>query len=356
MGGGIRKRRVPSRRFTESGNQTAICLRTTIRIYAIPSAAAGPFEHFCVRSPRPKFMEKQIINVLEEKGPLSGAELLETLGDDALLLWRACKVSEQVAIQTIGCRYLRLDTKVDGFARLSPSILREFLTYSVLGLPWDQDSLVRKAHEVASHIKEVSRAKLELAKNIFSAVLSRFENDALIEEQACILIAGDIVYEMAHDVPRPERSTGKLVKGSDMDLVVVVDDLFPKQLMGRMDELIYQEKQKVLIAPHLREEIDYVVKDLARVREQMEFDTFKRMVACKILQESTLLCGKQDLFRTIKAMLREQGITEKLIGMEDRAMIFRRDAEATLLREDPEKIKHEHLSLFYPTEESEEFE
>jgi hypothetical protein len=301
-------------------------------------------------------MEKEIIKVLIEKGPLTGAELLETLGDDALLLWRACKLSEQVSIQTIGCRYLRLDSKVDGFARLSPSILREFLTYSVIGLTRDQDSLVRKAHEVASHIKEVSRSKLELAKNIFSTVLSGLENDVLMKERACILIAGDIVYDMAHDAPRPERSTGKLVKGSDMDLVVVVDDLFPKELMERMDEMIYREKQNILITPHLREEVDYVVKDLARVREQMGFDTFKRMVACKILQESTLLFGKQDLFEAIKSMLLEQGITEKLMRMEEHAAIFRRDAEATLLREDPEKIKNEGLYLFYPTEESEEFE
>jgi len=301
-------------------------------------------------------LEKEIITVLKEKGPLTGAEILETLGEDALLLWRACKLSKNLAIQTVGCRYLRLDSKIEGFARLSPSILREFLTYSVIGFPWDRDSLSRKANEIASHIKEVSKAKLELANNIFSAVLSRLENDVLIKERACILMAGDIVFEMAHDVPRPERSTGKLVKGSDMDLVVVVDDLFPKELMERMDELIYQEKQNVLIAPHLREEIDYVVKDLARVREQMEFDTFKRMVACKILQESTLLCGRQDLFKAVKEMLREQGITDKLIAMEDRATIFRKDAEEFLLREIPEKIKNEGLYLFYPTEESEEFE
>jgi len=118
----------------------------------------------------------------------------------------------------------------------------------------------------------------------------------------------------------------------------------------------YREKQKVLITPHLREEVDYVVKDLARVREQMEFDTFKRMVACKILQESTLLFGKQDLFETIKSMLLEQGITEKLMRMEEHAAIFRSNAETTLLREDPAKIKNEGLYLFYPTEESEEFE
>ena len=301
-------------------------------------------------------MEKEIIAVLEDKGPLTGAEILDALGDDALFLWRACRRSKQVAIQTIGCRYLRLDSKIEGFARLSPSILREFLTYSAVGLTRDQDSLVRKANEIASHIREVSKAKLELAKNVFSTVLSRLENDVLIKEQACILIAGDIVYDMAHDAPRPERSTGKLVKGSDMDLVVVVDDLFPKELMERMDEMIYREKQNVLMTPHLREEMDYVVKDLARVREQMGFDTFKRMVACKILQESTLLFGNQDLFKTIKSMLQEQGIPEKLVRMEDQAAIFRRDAEATLLREDPEKIKNEGLYLFYPTEESEEFE
>jgi hypothetical protein len=123
-----------------------------------------------------------------------------------------------------------------------------------------------------------------------------------------------------------------------------------------MDEMIYREKQNVLITPHLREEMDYVVKDLARVREQTGFDTFKRMVACKILQESTLIFGNQDLFKTIKSMLQELGITEKLMKMEDQAAIFRRDAEATLLREDPEKIKKEGLYLFYPTEESEEFE
>jgi len=301
-------------------------------------------------------MEKEIIAVLEDKGPLTGAEILDALGADALLLWRACRRSKQVAIQTIGCRYLRLDAKIEGFARLSPSILREFLTYSAIGLTRDQDSVVRKANEIASHIREVSKAKLELAKNIFSTVLSRLENDALIREQACILIAGDIVYDMAHDAPRPERSTGKLVKGSDMDLVVVVDDLFPKEWMERMDEMIYREKQNVLITPHLREEMDYVVKDLARVREQTGFDTFKRMVACKILQESTLIFGNQDLFKTIKSMLQELGITEKLMKMEDQAAIFRRDAEATLLREDPEKIKKEGLYLFYPTEESEEFE
>jgi hypothetical protein len=58
-----------------------------------------------------------------------------------------------------------------------------------------------------------------------------------------------------------------------MDLVVVVDDQFPKASMERMDEAIYKEKYRLLITPHLREEIDYIVKKLERVREQVRFDT-----------------------------------------------------------------------------------
>lgn len=305
-------------------------------------------------SPRP--LEKGIIDLLKKRGPLTGAEMLHALGGDALLLWRACNGSKDLTVQGIGCRYLRLDSRIAQYARLSPSILREFLTYSVTGLASDPDALQQKAREVASHIQQVSQAKLQLAREVFLAVISRLEDDGVIRAHACSLIAGDIVYGMAHDVPRPERSTGKMVKGSDMDLVVIVDDQCPRGLLQRLDEAIFREKQNVLMSPHLREEIDYVVKDLSRVREQLRFNTFKRMVACKILQEGVFLWGRQDLFEALKTMLEKEGITRKLAKMESQAAMFRQDAEAYLLREDVHKIREEGLHLFYPTEESEEFE
>jgi hypothetical protein len=301
-------------------------------------------------------LEEQIAALLTETGPLTGAELVERSGQDPLLLWRSCRASKILAVQTIGRRYLRLDLEVAGYARLSPSILREFLTYSVIGITRDHDSLNRKVNVIASHIQRISEAKLKLAGNIFSAVLSRLDKETLIQSRTCALIAGDIAYGMAHDVPRPERSTGKLVKGSDMDLVIVVDDRFPKAIMEQIDETVYQEKHRILRAPHLREEIDYVVKDLDRVREQVRFDNFKHMVACKILQEGVFLYGNPDLFRTIKSMLVEKGVSEKLMGMKRRAELARRNAEAYLLAEDPARIKNEGLTLFYPAEESEEFE
>ena len=147
-----------------------------------------------------------------------------------------------------------------------------------------------------------------------------------------------------------------MVTGSDLDLVVVVDDEFPDELMKKLDDSIYTEKYRLLMAHHLKEELDYIVKKLSRVREQVRFETFKHMVACKILHEGAFLHGSEDLFTTVKTLLRTQGVTAKINELEKQARVFRRDAEAYLLHEDPEKIKKESSSLFYPTEESEEFE
>ncbi|MBW2119046.1 MAG: hypothetical protein JRF53_11640 [Deltaproteobacteria bacterium] len=301
-------------------------------------------------------MEKKIINLIKDNGPLTGSEIWEVVGGDGLILWRTCKRSQYLTIRTAGTHYLRLDRRLKGFTRLSPSIFREFLTYSVVGLSGDVNSLEKRIGSVASHIEEISKSKVELAFRVISGLSSRLVTERPLNEDACFIIAGDIVYNMAHDVPRPERSTGKLVNGSDMDIVVIMNDECGEDLIKRLDNAIYQEKYRLLIAPHIREEIDYIVKDLARVREQLRFDSFRHILACKILQEGTLLYGSEDIFHSVKSMLRDKGVTAKLEGLERLARVFRRDAEQYLLREDPDKIIDESLYLFYPTEESEEFE
>lgn len=301
-------------------------------------------------------MKREITELIEKKGPLRGAELLAAVRGDPLLLLRTCMLSNDLIIRRVGTRYLRFDRRIEGYARLSPSVLREFLTYSVIGVPSDLDSLERKADELTARIEEISRAKSDLAYNIVSSIVYRLGDEDLINEHACFIIAGDIVFNMAHDVPRPERSTGKMVKGSDMDIVVVVDDYLPKGMIERIDEEIYKEKYSQLLNPYAKEEIDYIVKDLDRVRGQVKFDTFKRMVACKILHEGTLLWGSEELFHTVKEILKENGVTEKIAAMEEHAKSFREKAEDYLLKEEPQNIKGHDLDLFYPTEESEEFE
>ena len=303
-----------------------------------------------------KLMEDGIIEIIKNKGPLTGSQLLNYIDEDPLLLLRSCRLSKKLSIGIVGTRYLRLDRKIEGYARLSPSIMREFLTYSVIGLATDNATMERKAEALYNHFKKISRYKSDLAGNLVAVLAGRLGDDHYVKNHACFILAGDIVFNMAHDVPRPERSTRKMVQGSDMDIVVIVDNSFPENLIRRLDEVIYLEKGKLLQSPHMKEEIDYIVKDMDKVAEQMRFDTFKSMVACKIMHEGAFLYGSEEMFLLVKKMLRENGVTEKIKDMEEQARIFREKADEYLVREDPGKIRKEGADFFYPAEESEEFE
>jgi hypothetical protein len=300
-------------------------------------------------------MEEEIINLISTHGPLTGSEIRKFLRGDHLLLWQTCKTSSNLEVKSIGVRYLRFDRQVKGFARLSPSILREFLTYSIVGLS-DKPLLIKKrGEEIFSHIVKVSRSKWELARHLVEVVKAQL-GDAWPHEQICFILAGDIVYDMAHDVPRPERSTGEMVRGSDIDLVVILSDDVPEDFIRRLDTTIYQEKYKYLKLPTINEEIDYVIKKMERVREQVCFDTFKHMVACKILQEGKLIGGSDRLYQQVIQLLQDNGVLEKLHSLQEAAVAFRKKEEEFLVQNDAKSINREDLYYFYPAEESEEFE
>jgi hypothetical protein len=297
-----------------------------------------------------------IVNLIRAKGPCTGLEIKKEIDIDSLLIWKACKISQKLQVRTLGKRYLRLDRHVDGFARLSPSILREFFTYSVVGLASDPDLLEKRCIEIVDRIHEISRLKFELAQRMVSEIMEEFEDGVSKNHQICFIIAGDIVYDMAHDVPRPERSTGKLVKGSDIDLIVVVDDNLPDTSITKLDELIYRKKYRLLINPVVNEEVDYKIKRLGLIRDQARFDNFKHMVAVKILQEGLLLYGSENLYHTIKTIIQENGLPEKLDELERLAEIFRNKAEESILDNSLDKEKIKEMHLFYSAEEFEEFE
>lgn len=300
--------------------------------------------------------EKEILAPLEQRGPLTGAELRDTLGEDSFGQWKTCTLSSKLTVQRVGRRFLRLDENVDGLARLSPSILREFLTYSVVGPADDAAALQRRAEEVASHARAVTARKLQLARKFVGELAAALGPADEPGESFSVLLAGDIVYDMAHDVPRPERSTGQLVRGSDIDLVFIVDDEAPQAAIERLDAAVYDLKYRYLVNPSMREEIDYIVKRLERMREQAAFDTFKRMVACKILAESVLLYGDEALFGAAKALLAEHALGQRLDDLERAAIDARDAAETYLLGTGLDSLSGDDLYLFYTSDESEEFE
>ncbi len=302
-------------------------------------------------------VERAVADLVRARGPLTGAEIAKEIGETgSLRIWKACKSSPELRVRSLGIRYMRLERNVEGFARLSPSILREFFTYSVVGLAGDPGPLEKRCGEISGRIRAISDYKLGLARQMVFEIMEEFRSDVPGDHRVCFIIAGDIVYGMAHDVPRPEHSTGKLVKGSDIDLIVVVGDAFPDSSIERLDRIIYGKKYRMLINPAVNEEVDYIIKRLATIEKQALFDDFRRKVAIKILQEGVLLHGSEELFDTVKTLLKDRGLVEKLEELARQAKAHREDAEEALLsgRLDEESIRKTHL--FYSADEFEEFE
>lgn len=297
-----------------------------------------------------------IERVLGARGPLTGAELHAAVGGEVFGLWKLCRGSDALRLQRTGRRYVRLDRTVAGFARLSPSVLREFLTYTVIGLPTQQAEIALAAKRLQARTRAISRAKLRVAQRFVDEVLEPLIAAGLDPDQFCVLIAGDVVHEMSHDVVRQESSSGARVDGSDLDLVVLVSDDAPNEAVAGLDAAIKQRKWLYLRNPALREEVDYVVKRFARLAEQAEFDTFTRMVACKVFDEAQLLAGSRALHEAGRALLAERGVLERLRELEVAAAVRRSEREEYLLRVEGDHLPADRQQQFYTDEEAAEFE
>ena len=297
---------------------------------------------------------EDIVNILKESGPQTGGQLQDRTGTDPLPLWQTCKHAPEIHCECIGKRFVRLDRHVEGYARLSPSIRREFLTYTVLGLEDQASDIKAKAHQLREEIQDISETKLDLAREAVDSTVQSLAEWKSMQEKVCFIIAGDITYNMAHAVPRPEVSTGKMVRGSDLDILAIAEDDVSREFLKALDQAIFKKKHFLLVHPNYQEEIDYVVKNIAKVREQLAFDSFPHMIASKILHESNLLYGSSSVFRKVKGMVEESGIPRKLALLEQRAEKYREEAELSLLRPDIKEADAATLHLFYTREEGDE--
>ena len=158
---------------------------------------------------------------------------------------------------------------------------------------------------------------------------------------------------MAHAEPRPESSTGELVRGSDLDIITVTDGLSPL-LTEELDSIIYREKYSLLMNPASKEELDYIIKDLELVNQQLKFDHFKAMVASKILAEGQYLYGSEKIFNRVKELIRLNAVAEKIATLQEKAILDRKHAEAALLGALKTADREQLMALFYTTEEKEE--
>lgn len=296
---------------------------------------------------------EHLIAFLKNRGPVSGKDLVLETGIDIFTAWKACNTTEQIVIRIVGTRYLRLDLKVEGFARLSPSVMREFLNYTIVGLESQNNIIAAKAEQIEKGLAAISKRKIGLAYDTMVRLVKSHPDRVAIMGKTCFLIAGDVVFGMAHAEPRPESSTGELVRGSDLDIIVITADL-PDHLFQSLDNTIYKEKYNLLKNPALKEEIDYIIKDLGTVENQLQFTDFKAMVASKILNEGQYLLGSQNLYNQVKEMLVSHGIPEKISLLENKAQLNRTEAESCLISACDTADHDQLMALFYTTEEKEE--
>ncbi len=303
---------------------------------------------------RPQCPLSNVSDLLAAHGPLTGAELLELVDLEVFPLWQTCQTEPGVVMQCAGRRYLRLDKMVEGYARLSPSIRREFMTYTVVGLADQSEQMGARCQELQREFVRISQHKREVARDAIQRIIASSPNGERLSAHFCFTIGGDVTYGMAHTVERPEPSTGKLVRGSDLDVVVVSDEEATAAEREALDERLYKEKWNLLVLPQFREEIDYVVKDIDKVLTQLEFDSFRHMVACKILHESELLYGSETLFVRIKQLVDEYGIPDKLARMEGRAIQDRETAERHLVERSATEQAQAWQHLFFTRDEREE--
>jgi hypothetical protein len=78
------------------------------------------------------------------------------------------------------------------------------------------------------------------------------------------------------------------------------------------------------------------------------------MVAAKILDEGQFLYGNSAVYQTVKDLIVEYGIPERLRNLETHAVANRQFAEAQLLDAGEEKDRSEYLNLFYTRAEEDE--
>ena len=139
-------------------------------------------------------IEKRVIQLIAEKGPLIGKELAQSMPDvPVLALWQACYRSQTFRVSHFASYYLRYDITREDQVRLSPSILRDFLSFTLFGLPGQRDQMIERQGTLANMHREISREKIYVAqlvmKQLFECICqSSLSHSAVARGKAVIAV------------------------------------------------------------------------------------------------------------------------------------------------------------------------
>jgi len=302
--------------------------------------------------------EENVFKCLSEHGPMTGQELQDKLeGLDPIALWKVCYQSNLLRITGFSRYYLRYDITRDNKIRLSPSILRDFLTFSLVYLKSQQTPAVERSALLANKHRAISNRKISFARK---ALLSLDDNlRRALHDTACCFVSGDLAYFLGHDVLRVHPQLETPINGSDIDIIIVYNTEADMALMKSAEEQMLEYKYKILKSPAIREEIDFIFKPVSKLISQLQYRDIHEMIASKILYESFYLYGRLDIYEHLLYQMDILGTKKKIEDHFDTALHERKETIGRILNlEKPLSTieDKEILSLFFFSQERLEFQ
>ena len=302
----------------------------------------------------PGSTESAIIDAINANGPLLGKELMEKLRtDDYLEVWRACFNSGFLQISHFARYYLRYDITRDEFIRLSPSILRDFLSFTILSLPHQRNNVIDRQVFLSNSHREISIKKMQIAMEAFFYLPKK--DREYLARHACSFLSGDIAYFLAHEEPRESKSLGKVMGGSDIDIITVFRDDADIDRIRLIEDQFLKIKFQILKSTGYKEEIDFIFKSRATMESQFAYGDIHQKIASKILFESIYIFGALDLYMDIKKALDVSGTKAAIEEDFQRALTGRKTSMKTLLETRGNVTDANIQSLFFFSQERVEF-
>lgn len=298
-------------------------------------------------------LHASVVECINRNGPMLGKELVEHFsGRNYLQLWQACFTCDEILISHFSRYYLRYDITREDSIRLSPSILRDFLSFTLFSTPGQREQVIDRQVTLSNHHRMVSMEKTQIARNILRQIMKKIPRDE--HHLMCAFLAGDIAYFLAHREPREVASIGEMVNGSDIDIIIVHDGLSESSL-ALIDQEMMSFKNYYMRHPDYREEVDYICKSKQTMFDQLAYQNIDQKIASKIAYEAISLAGSVELFAQIKNQVEAAGTRDLierdfLYGLEERKQAMR-----ILLSTNAENIDRNTESLFFFSQERVEF-
>ncbi|GLQ21234.1 hypothetical protein ACFFUB_06280 [Algimonas porphyrae] len=304
-----------------------------------------------------KALVSNIVKLLNKNGPTVGATLSEWFPDvPPIELWRACYVSHKIRIRNCARYYLRYDIKRDNALRLSPSILRDFLTFSLIYLPEQAIPAVEAGTLLANKFRSISLRKLSRARQALLELAPDLQ--AELNAHCVVFLSGDIAYFLAHDTLRRHATLEVPVNGSDIDIVIVANNQADPAKIAAIEAQMLKIKRLYLLMPQVREELDFIVKPVERMLEQLSYRDIHEKIASKILYESYFLMGRVDIYEALMKGLEVSGTRDKIEADFETALIERQQTIRKILSlPATDSVKDSEVaSLFFASQERLEFQ